>query len=166
MSSELYCPKWIFDLCVTSTANSFIVHDVPIDISAKKFVRGLNKKYKEVKLLEIKFGAELIIKFMGEIKKPQFEPYERLRQFLYFTLKFEKKIFISKRKLKTFFGSAFKGTKKKEYSEDLTLDNFKRFIYSLRSDLVERAPPSWNIEDEEEQDLDFLLKLLKQKYYN
>lgn len=164
MSKELYCPKWIFDLCVTSTVHSFIVHDVPIDISSKKFVRGLNKRYKEIKLLEIQLGAELIIKFMGEIKRPQFEPYERLRQFLYFTLKFEKKIFTSKRKLKTLFSSALKGTKKKEYSENLTLDDFKKFIYSLRSNLVEKAPPSWTIEDEDDKDLDFLRKLLKDKY--
>jgi len=164
LSKQLFCPKWIFDICVTSTVNSYIVHDIPIDISAKKFSRGLNLEYKEIQLLEIKYGAEAIIKFMGEIKKPQFEPYERLRHFLFFTLKYEKKLFLSKRKIKTLFGSAFKGTKKKEYSEDITLDDFKKFIFSLRSNLVEKAPLSWTIENDNEEDLGFLGNLLKEKH--
>ena len=72
MSNKLYCPKWVFDVCVAATAESVISDDIPIDVSAKKFVRGLNKHYSEIKLLEVKYGAEAIIKFMGLIKKPQF----------------------------------------------------------------------------------------------
>lgn len=163
MSNELYCPKWIFDICVASTAEGFIGNDIPIDISAKKFSRGLNKHYKEVKLLEIKYGAESIIRFMGEIKNPQYDSYERLRQFLYYTLKFEKKFFISKRKFKKFIGSPFNGTKKKEYSEDIILADFKKYIYSLRANLVEKAPKSWDIRDDDEE-LRFLGELLKKDY--
>ena len=165
MNKELYCPKWIFDVCVAATAESFIVEDILIDMSAKKFSRGLNKYYKEVKLLEIKYGAEAIIRFMGEIKKPQYQPYERLRQFLYHTLKFEKKFFLSKRKFKKLIGSPFDGTKKKEYSEDITLADFKKFIYSLRADLVEKAPMSWNIRDDDD-DIGFLKNLLKKDFSN
>lgn len=165
MDKNLFCPKWIFDIAVTSTAESFISNDIPIDISAKKFVRGLNFHYKEIKLLEIKYGAEAIIKFMGEIKKPQFDSFERLRQFLFFTLKYEKKFFIKKRKLKTFLGSAFTGTRKKEYSEDITLADFKKFVYSLRADLVEKAPMSWDVRNDNDEDLKFLGKLIKKNYY-
>lgn len=164
MSKNLYCPKWIFDIAVTLTAESFITQDIPIDVSAKKFSRGLNIHYKEIKLLEIKYGAEGIIRFMGEIKKPQFDSFERLRQFLFFTLKYEKKFFITKRKLKTLLSSAFKGTKKKEYSEDITLSDFKKFIYSLRADLVDKAPMSWDIRNEDDEDLEFLGELIKRDY--
>ncbi len=164
MSNNLYCPKWVFDICVAATAESFISDDIPIDVSSKKFVRGLNKHYSEVKLLEIKYGAESIIKFMGLIKKPQFNSYERLRQFLFYTLKYEKKFFISKRKFNTLIGSQFTGTKKKEYSEDLTLRDFKKFIFSLRANLVERAPKSWDIKSENEEELDFLGPLLMKKH--
>ena len=101
---------------------------------------------------------------MGEIKKPQFDSFERLRQFLFFTLKYEKKFFITKRKLKTLLSSAFKGTKKKEYSEDITLSDFKKFIYSLRADLVDKAPMSWDIRNEDDEDLEFLGELIKRDY--
>ena len=161
----MYCPKWVFDICVAVSAESFIVDDILIDISAKRFSRGLNQQYREVKLLEIKYGAEAIIRFMGEIKNPQYEPYERLRQFLYHTLKFEKNFFLSKRKFKKLIGSPFNGTKKKEYSEDLTLADFKKFIYSLRADLVEKAPMSWDIRGDDEDDIGFLKDLLKKDFF-
>ena len=161
----MYCPKWVFDICVAVSAQSFIVDDILIDMSAKKFSRGLNQYYREVKLLEIKYGAEAIIRFMGEIKNPQYEPYERLRQFLYHTLKFEKNFFLSKRKFKTLIGSPLNGTKKKEYSEDLTLTDFKKFIYSLRADLVEKAPMSWDIRGDDEDDIGFLRDLLKKDFF-
>ena len=161
----MYCPKWVFDICVAVSAQSFIVDDILIDMSAKKFSRGLNQYYREVKLLEIKYGAEAIIRFMGEIKNPQYEPYERLRQFLYHTLKFEKNFFLSKRKFKTLIGSPLNGTKKKEYSEDLTLTDFKKFIYSLRADLVKKAPMSWDIRGDDEDDIGFLKDLLKKDFF-
>ena len=161
MSNQLFCPKWIFDICVAATAYDFITEDLPIDLVSKKYVRGLNKRYSEIKLLEIKYGAEAIIRFMGEIKNPQFEPYERLRQFLYFTLKYEKKIFTTKRKYKKIFSTAFDGTKKKEYSEDITVQDFKKFIYSLRSNLVKKAPMSWDFKEDTEEELDFLGELIR-----
>ena len=159
---NLYCPKWIFDVCVANVASNFIAQDTPIDLSSKSYVRTLNKYYKEIQLIEIKYGAEAIIRFMGEIKNPKYNSFERLRQFLFYTLNYEKKIFIRKRKFKKMFGSAFDGTKKKEYSEDMTLQDFKKFVYSLRSNLVEKAPMSWNINNETE-DLEFLGKLLRSK---
>ena len=163
MSEKLYCPKWIFDIAVVATANDYLLKDILIDVSAKKFVRGLNTHYQEIKLLEIKYGAEAIISFLGSIKKPTFEPCEGLRQFLFFTLKYEKKFFLSRKRFKKLIGSPFDGTKKKGYNEDKTLADFKKYIYSLRADLVEKAPMSWDIRNDEE-DLSFLGELLKKDY--
>ena len=160
MSEKLYCPKWIFDIAVVDTANNYLLKDISIDISAKKYLRGLNAHYQEIKLLEIKYGAEAIISFLGQIKKPIFEPCEGLRQFLYYTLKFEKRFFLSRKRFKKLIGSPFDGTKKKGYNEDKTLADFKKYIYSLRADLVEKAPMSWSIADDEEEDLQFLKPLL------
>ena len=160
---NLYCPKWIFDVCVANVASNFITEDLSIDICSKNYVRVLNRRYKEIQLVEMKYGAEAIIRFMGEIKNPKYDSFERLRQFLFFTLKYEKKIFITKRKYKKMFSTAFDGTKKKEYSEDITLQDFKKFVYSLRSDLVEKAPMSWSITNDTDEDLDFLGKLLKSR---
>ena len=55
--------------------------------------------------------------------------------------------------------------KKKEYSEDLTLADFKKFIYSLRADLVEKAPMSWDIRGDDEDDIGFLKDLLKKDFF-
>tara|TARA_B100000989_G_scaffold293538_1_gene271093 strand:+ start:1588 stop:2094 length:507 start_codon:yes stop_codon:yes gene_type:complete len=160
LSEKLYCPKWIFDIAVVATANDYLLKDILIDVSAKKFVRGLNTHYQEIKLLEIKYGAEAIISFLGSIKKPTFEPCEGLRQFLFFTLKYEKKFFLSRKRFKKLIGSPFDGTKKKGYNEDKTLADFKKYIYSLRANLVEKAPMSWSINDDQEEDLQFLKPLL------
>ena len=162
MKNNLFCPKWVFDICVGVTAYEYIVKDIPIDLSAKKFVRGINLRYKEVQLIEIKFAAESIIRFMGEINNPQYKPHERLRYFLFHTLKYE--TYYSKRKFKTLFGSAFDGTKEKKYSEELVLQDFKTYVFSLRSNLVKKAPKSWDIRNDNEQDLDFLGDLLNKDY--
>ena len=162
MSSNLFCPKWIFDICVGVTAYDYIMRDIPIDVSAKKFVRGLNKNYKEVQLIEIKYASESIIRFMGEIKSPEYLPHDRLRHYLFFTLKYE--TYYKKRKIKSLFGSAFTGTKEKMYGEDISVQDFKTFIYSLRSKLVKEAPSTWEIRDDNEDDLEFLGELIKKDY--
>ena len=53
------------------------------------------------------------------------------------------------------FGSAYDGTKEKEYEEESTLQEFKTFVYSLRSNLVKKAPKSWDIKEEDDPELDF-----------
>ena len=162
MADNLFCPKWVFDICSAMTAYDYIVNDVPIDISCKKYSRGLNEKYREVKFIEIKNASELIIKFMGKIKNPEYEPYERLKHFLFFTLKYE--TYYKKRKYKTLFGSAYDGTKEKEYEEESTLQEFKTFVYSLRSNLVKKAPKSWDIKEEDDPELDFLISLINKNF--
>ena len=162
MAENLFCPKWIFDICSAMTAYDYIVNDIPIDISCKKFSRGLNDNYKEVKFIEFKLASELIIKFMGKIKNPEFEPHERLKHFLYFTLKYE--TYYKKRKYKTLFGSAFDGTKDKEYNEETTLQDFKTFIFSLRSNLVKKAPKSWDIKEDDDPNIEFLVSLINKNF--
>ena len=82
--------------------------------------------------------------------------------FLHHTLKYE--TYYSKRKFKTFFGSPFDGTKEKKYSEDIVLQDFKTYVFSLRSNLVKKAPKSWDIRNDNEQELDFLGDLLNKDY--
>ena len=74
-----------------------------------KFQRRYKMNHsKEIQLIEIKYGAEAIIRFMGEIKNPKYNSFERLRQFLFYTLNYEKKIFIRKRKFKKMIPSVYK----------------------------------------------------------
>ena len=100
MKNNLFCPKWILTYALV-TAYEYIVKDIPIDLSAKKFVRIINLRYKEVQLIEIKF--ESIIRFMGEINNPQYRTSRKTRYFLFHTLKYE--TYYSKRKFKTFWFS-------------------------------------------------------------
>ena len=99
---------------------------------------------------------------IGKIKNPEYEPYERLKHFLFFTLKYE--TYYKKRKYKTLFGSAYDGTKEKEYEEESTLQEFKTFVYSLRSNLVKKAPKSWDIKEEDDPELDFLISLINKNF--
>ena len=129
MADNLFCPKWIFDICSAMTAYDYIVNDVPIDISCKKYSRGLNEKYREVKFIEIKNASELIIKFMGKIKNPEYEPYERLKHFLFLPLNM--KHIIKKESIRHYLDQHMTVLKKRSMKKNQHYKNLKLLFILL-----------------------------------
>ncbi len=153
-----FCPDWIFNLSVARTAFEFIISDLPMKAYAKKYSTGLSEHYSDVNPEELENEAELLLRFLVEINAEKSD--ELLNNFIFFTLKYSHPG--SKRKLKGLFGSAFDPLKEKKYASSKTLKSFRAYVFGLRSGVSEKPDPGWDILKEEE-DLDFLMDILKKE---
>ena len=152
-----FCPSWLFNLCVARTAYDFITSDLPIRAYATKYASGLSEHFAEIKKEEVEQEAETVLRFLVDINSEESD--QLLNNFVYFSLKYVQHG--SKRKLKGLFGSALDPTKEKEYQENITLKNFKAYVFGLRSGVSEKPSPGWNIIEEE--GIEFLVELIKKE---
>ena len=152
-----FCPSWLFNLCVARTAYDFITSDLPIRAYATKYASGLSEHFAEIKKEEVEQEAETVLRFLVDINSEESD--QLLNNFIYFSLKYVQHG--SKRKLKGLFGSALDPTKEKEYQENITLKNFKAYVFGLRSGVSEKPSPGWNIIEEE--GIEFLIELIKKE---
>tara|TARA_B100001093_G_C26417749_1_gene838418 strand:+ start:46 stop:549 length:504 start_codon:yes stop_codon:yes gene_type:complete len=162
MSEKLFCPEWLYDVVVGVTVHDFLTKEYSLEMIAKKFSEGLIDHYQEIPYQEIAVPAENAIRFMSEIKSPEFEAHVRANFYVFYTLKFDG--LKGPRKLKGIFGSAFDGDKTKKYSEDIFLKKFKAYSYALRSGTVDKSPSGWQIKNE--KDLDFFGELLNKNEFS
>ena len=98
-----------------------------------RYSKGLTEHYRQVSEVEISHPAEEILRFLSEQKKPQYEAHEKANFFVFNRLKFDG--IKGERKLKGIFGNAFTGDKKKKYSVEETVKNFKAFVF-MRTPVV------------------------------
>ena len=152
-----FCPSWLFNLCVARTAYDFITSDLPIRAYATKYASGLSEHFAEIKKEEVEQEAETVLRFLVDINSEESD--QLLNNFVYFSLKYVQHG--SKRKLKGLFGSALDPTKEKEYQENITLKNFKAYVFGLRSGISEKPSPGWNIIEEE--GIEFLVEIIKKE---
>ncbi len=144
--SVSYTPGWIFDISVARTASEFLVLNIPLDSLARKYSVGLSDSYNEVYLEEILDPAEEILRFLSEVKA-QHMAVELLDDFTYFRMYYvnPKRL----RKLQPLFGTLEGPEKKKPYSSEKAIKNFRAYIFGLRSKTVPKAPPGWALGNEE-----------------
>tara|TARA_X000000950_G_C13737060_1_gene586814 strand:+ start:72 stop:575 length:504 start_codon:yes stop_codon:yes gene_type:complete len=162
MSEKLFCPDWLYDITVGITTHDYLTKEYSLEMIAKKFSEGLAEHYIEIPHQEISAPAEIVIRFMSEIKNPEFEAHVRANHFVFHTLKFDG--LKGPRKLKGIFGSAFDGEKTKKYGEEKFYKKFKAYSYAVRSGTVEKAPSGWDIR--KEKDLEFFGELLNKSDFS
>ena len=84
---EKFCPLWLYKTIISVTVYDYIVRDIAIFVSTKKFESFFNKYYKELTVEEIENGATSIIQFLGEVKsKDPFLILNHLNLFVPFLL--------------------------------------------------------------------------------
>ena len=81
MSNERFCPEWLFKIIISQSVYDYIVRDVALFISARKFLTFFSKHYDELKTEEIEAGAIAFIEFLGEVKAK--DPFLLLNHFVY-----------------------------------------------------------------------------------
>ena len=142
----MYCPPWIFDICVARTASEFLYSELSLTPFAVKYSKGLSSLYETVETKQIEIPAEGLLLFLTEIQAGE-SAADFLRQYTYFKLYFETNNI--KRKLKPMFGSIEDPVKNIEFNEDKAVKNFRAFVFSLRSNIIEVPPTSWTLENDE-----------------
>lgn len=142
----MFCPPWIFDICVARTASEFLYSDLSLTPFAVKYSKGLSSLYEPVGTEQLETTGEGLLQFLTEIDAGE-SAADFLRHYTYFKLYFETNNV--KRKLKPLFGSIEDPVKNIDFSEDKAQKNFRAFVFSLRSNILEVPPTSWALENDE-----------------
>ena len=138
-----FCPLWLYKIIISVTVYDYIVRDIAIFVSTKKFESFFSKHYKDLTVEEIENGATAIIQFLGEVKTK--DPFLLLNHFTYSIVQDTKK------KMDSFFKkNPYAGDSEKSYNCELALKDFKVFSFSCRSGLTKTAPAGWDIYNETE----------------
>ena len=136
-----FCPLWLYKIIISVTVYDYIVRDIAIFVSTKKFESFFNKYYKDLTVDEIEAGATAIIQFLGEVKTK--DPFLLLNHFTYSIVQ------DIKSKLDSFFKKdPYDGDSEKNYNSEVALKDFKVFSFSCRSGLTKTAPAGWDIYNE------------------
>ena len=78
---DKFCPLWLYKVVISVTVYDYIVRDVAIFVSTKKFESFFSKYYKDLTVDEIETGATSFIQFLGEVKTK--DPFLLLNHFTY-----------------------------------------------------------------------------------
>lgn len=142
----MYCPPWIFDICVARVASEFLYSELSLNAFSIKYSKGLSTLYEPVETEQLETTAEGLLKFLTEIEAGE-SATDFLRHYTYVKLYFETNNV--KRKLSPLFGSIEDPVKNMEYSEVTALKNFRAFVFSLRSNIMETPPDIWALDKDE-----------------
>ena len=52
----MYCPPWIFDICVARTASEFLYSELSLTPFAVKYSKGLSSLYETVETKQLREG--------------------------------------------------------------------------------------------------------------
>ena len=68
MSTGKFCPNWLFNIILSQAVYDYIVRDIALFITAKKYISFFSEYYDDLQSDEIETGAVAFIEFLGEIK--------------------------------------------------------------------------------------------------
>ena len=63
MSDKLYCPSFIYEICVVSAVKNFLTEAYSLDMLGQKYADGISEYYKPISKEEISGPAEEILRF-------------------------------------------------------------------------------------------------------
>ncbi len=138
-----FCPQWLYKVIISLTVYDYIVRDIAIFVSTKKFESFFKKHYEDLTVEEIELGATAFIQFLGEVKAK--DPFLLLNHFTYSIVKDTKP-----NQKGIFKKDPYEGDDEKKYNPELAAQDFKVFSYSCRSGLTKKAPPGWDLHNETE----------------
>ena len=142
----MFCPNWIFDICVSRTAKEFLESEVGLEGAAKKYSTFISEHYNEIQPATVQQTVEGVLLFLAEIEANEMA-VELLNDFCHFRLYYEK-IGIP-RKMKPLFGSLEDPVKTNELAGEGVIKAFKAYVFALRSNTELKSPIGWTLEDEQ-----------------
>ena len=63
----MYCPPWIFDICVARVASEFLYSELSLTPFAVKYSKGLSTLYEPIETQQLEMPAE-VLQFLTEIE--------------------------------------------------------------------------------------------------
>ena len=143
MGKERFCPDWLFKIIISQTVYDYIVRDVALFISARKFISFFSKYYDELTPDDIEATSVAFIEFLGEVKSK--DPFLLLNHYTYSII-----MNVKPNEKGIFKKDAYKAKTRLEIDPEKALKDFKVFTFSCRSGLTNKAPVGWDITNESE----------------
>ena len=141
MGKERFCPDWLFKIIISQTVYDYIVRDVALFISARKFISFFSTYYDELTPDDIETTAVAFIEFLGEVKSK--DPFLLLNHYTYSII-----MKVKPHEKGIFKKDPYENDSEKKYSPHDAVKDFKVFSYSCRSGLTKKAPCGWDIKNE------------------
>ena len=142
-----YCPHWIVSIVTAQSAIEFLSGSSTLPSIAKKYSRGLSEHYDTVDFQYISATAEEKLRTLSQIEAAE-NAVVILNAYVYRRFKFHPDN--KPRKITGLFGSEFSGVKVPLADQQELCKMFKAFIFSIRSNIYNYAPPGWTIIEEPE----------------
>jgi hypothetical protein len=155
MADTRFCPNWIFKIIICQTVYDYIVRDVALFISCKKFISFFSEYYDDLTSEEIETGAAVFIEFLGEVKSK--DPFLLLNHFSYSII-----TNVKPNEKGIFKRDPYSSDSKKSYTPHDAVKDFKVFCYSCRSGLTKKAPSGWDLKNE--SDLGLLTEAVNKEF--
>ena len=142
-----YCPHWIISIVTAQSGIDFLSGSSTLTSIAKKYERGLSEQYEPINFQYLEAIAEEKLRTLSEIEAAE-NAVTILNAYVYRRYKFHPDN--KPRKITGLFSSEFKATKIPLPDQKELCKIFKAFIFSIRSNIYNYAPPGWTIIDEPE----------------
>ena len=142
-----YCPHWIVSIVTAQSGIEFLSGSSTLPSIAKKYSRGLSEHYDSVDFQYISAIAEEKLRTLSQIEAAE-NAVVILNAYVYRRFKFHPDN--KPRKITGLFGSEFSGVKVPLADQQELCKMFKAFIFSIRSNIYNYAPPGWTIIEEPE----------------
>ena len=142
-----YCPHWIVSIVTAQSGIEFLSGSSTLPSIAKKYSRGLSEHYDTVDFQYISAIAEEKLRTLSQIEAAE-NAVVILNAYVYRRFKFHPDN--KPRKITGLFGSEFSGVKVPLADQQELCKIFKAFIFSIRSNIYNYAPPRWTIIEERE----------------
>ena len=145
-----YCPKWVFEAACAAGGVDYLSGQLDLHTVSNGYAATLSEFYHPVSPEEISGVVELFVRFLDELNAGE-SAAPLMTGFCYYKISFEQSN--KPRKLKGLFGAADEPVKAKEHSVDGAVKSFKAYVFALRNEVAEFAPPGWKLESVEESEV-------------
>ena len=153
-----FCPKWIFEVAGALAGADYLAKQTDLGTVAKSYAITLGKHYESVSDKEIFAFVDGAVRFLDELNAGD-TAVDLLNGFAFYRVTYESPN--KPRKLRGLFGAADEPVKTKEHFTDEAVKSFRAYVYALRNEVAELAPPGWHISDVEGSEV--LAALAKQE---
>ena len=138
-----FCPLWLYKIVISITVYDYVVRDIGIFVTQKKYTNFFAEMYDDLNQESIELGVNLFLQFLGELKSK--DPFMFLNHYMYHII-----TDINPNEKGIFKKDAYKAKSRVEIDPEKALKDFKVFTFSCRSGLTNKAPVGWDITNESE----------------
>jgi len=141
-----FCPKWMYEAACAAAGAEYLSRQLDLRTVASGYAAILSEFYHPISAEEVAGVIEPMLRFLDELDAGE-SAAPLMTGFCYYRITYDQPN--KPRKMKGLFGAADEPAKAKEYSADLAVKAFKAYVYALRNEVAEMAPPGWKLADAE-----------------